>query len=551
MRGVTCYKMAMESEGIKFLNSLSSRLAESFGFEIFDYYSTDADFYDVLKSSVDCLPNCQLKHHLVENTSQYRDQLKSLLESKFKPVAIPSSSALTSESVSESLKTIEASKSNPNLSQEEICHMYEQLLVSSSSNQCISFKEIANKWAEYLVHLSDGDCILKAIDFLSQCLLNTQTLISCLDTFIYLYSHLLTVGATPPTNKILSVIFAVHFLISRPKCDSQDICYDNQLSALLSIYIECAVLNSDDEDVSDLSSHLTRTLLTFSGKGAVALSSLLQINVPIGKEGVILELIKSVLNWIQFSSFGLCHNVSDSHVYLSYICCLNFAQRLSFESSKHFESKSYLKAPALFPDWLYSVDSRICETLGIKRTWSSEQVQEHLLSDITKEKEELLLCLLSHTDRTTEKSPSSNSLREETKEKEEVVNAESNGVFFLDNEGENIAGVTKEWSNEEERNEEIQEVTHAFTPICMETNDAENSKISEEECSINDNYSDAVSKEVTTPVQKVSSSKKRKSLLKQLCKSTTPPPMKLKFSPRVLRSATKKKLLASSARLKN
>lgn len=51
--------------------------------------------------------------------------------------------------------------------------------------------------------------------------------------------------------------------------------------------------------------------------------------------------------------------------------------------------------------------------------------------------------LLSHTDRTTEKSPSSNSLREETKEKEEVVNAESNGVFFLDNEGENIAGVTK------------------------------------------------------------------------------------------------------------
>ena len=49
---------------------------ESFGFEIFDYYSTDTDFYEILKSSVDSLPNCELKDHLVENTSHYRDQLK-------------------------------------------------------------------------------------------------------------------------------------------------------------------------------------------------------------------------------------------------------------------------------------------------------------------------------------------------------------------------------------------------------------------------------------------------------------------------------------------
>ncbi|XP_019853390.1 PREDICTED: uncharacterized protein LOC109582840 isoform X2 [Amphimedon queenslandica] len=498
MRGVTCFKMAMEGEGIKFINSLSYRLAESFGFEIFDYYSTDADFYDILKSSVDSLPNCELKDHLVENTSRYRDQLKSLLESKFKPVAIPSSSALTKESVSESLKTIKASTSNPNLSKEEICHMYEQLLVSSSSNECISFKEISNEWAEYLVHSCDGESILKAIDFYSQCLLNTQTLIFCLDTFIYLYSHLLTIGATPSTEKILSVVFAVHFLISRPECDSWDICYDNQLSALLSIYIECCLLNSDSKGVGDLSSHLRRTLLTFSSKGVVALSSLLQVNVPNGKEGVVLELIKSVLNWIQFSSFGLRRNVCDSHVYLCYICCLNFAKRLSFESSKHFESKCYLKAPALFSKWLYSVDSSICETLGIKRIWSSEQIQEHLLSDITKEKEELLLCLLSHTDRTTEKNPSSNDFREETREKEEVLNAESNGVFFLDNEGEDIAGVTKEWSNEEERNEEIQEATHAVIPAYMETNDTETSQISEEECPMTDKCSDAIAKEYIT-----------------------------------------------------
>ena len=113
-------------------------------------------------------------------------------------------------------------------------------------------------------------------------------------------------------------------------------------------------------------------------------------------------------------------------------------------------------------NYILSFCDSICETLGIKRAWSSEQIHEYLLSGFTKEKEEFLLgvrinkalykyneiCsfalqLLSHTDKTKEKILSSNSLREETKEKEEVLNAESNGVFFLDNEGENVASVTK------------------------------------------------------------------------------------------------------------
>eukprot|EP00731_Ephydatia_muelleri_P022979 Em0015g562a len=392
---------------------------------------------DVLRESIQELPEGPLKAALCENFEEHFDKLKSLSRSRSKltPEDFPtwSFNVLTPNGLKNFLQALKATPYT-----EEKCTTYKAVL---ASNQSISHLDaILHQWVVDAASSSIRHCL----DVLRQSslLIGASTgalgrwLKICVEAYNQMFNKV-TKGTVHEEQvkeimeSLLGTILSAHFRCVQCGRNRGE---DDALAALVSLYIDIALMSPNAKKVtSEQVSTLVMIVLGHSQEHC--LDAVLQTLVGIKKPGTLFPLMRQLLS--------LCAVNPSPRLYAKYLCCFRRTIHQSHNDRSDIIAVEQLFAkiapPSQFKQWLWDKNSSLCDDMGLLQSWSLTKTVRRLTTELSEENLERLLDVVCGAGTHTKPKESDSSLMNSEVGAQHTV---SEGTeFFVDTVGEQVENI--------------------------------------------------------------------------------------------------------------